>query len=91
MKLAAAALVLLTSSVAAAFPRANIRVGAYVVASATVSASMAASRRSVEIRTSAGRAPVAAVVVGGEVKPMSDAAAQVHAPRNGDLLVTVLY
>ncbi len=52
---------------------------------------MAASRRSVEIRTSAGRAPVAAVVVGGEVKPMSDAAAQVHAPRNGDLLVTVLY
>jgi hypothetical protein len=90
MKLAAV-LVLLTSSVAAASPRMNLRIGAYVVASATVSASMAASRRSVEIHTSAGRAPVAAVVVRGEVKLMSDAAAEIHAPQGGDLLVTVLY
>ena len=91
MKLAAAALVLLTSSVAAAFPRANFRIGAYVVASATVSASMAASRRSVEIHASAGRAPGPAVIVGGEMKLMSEAAARVRAPQKGRVLVTVLY
>jgi hypothetical protein len=92
MKLAAAALVLLTSSVAAASPRANFRVGAYVVASATVSASMSASaQRRVEIRTSAGRAPAPTVVVGAEVRQMSDPAAQFTAPSAGDVQVTILY
>jgi hypothetical protein len=92
MKIAAAALVLLTSSVAAAFPRANFRVGAYVVASATVSASMSASaQRRVEIRASAGRAPAPTVVVGGQMKRMSDPAAQFTAPPTGDVQVTILY
>jgi hypothetical protein len=91
MRLAAAALVLLTSSVAAAFPRANFRVGAYVVASATVSASMAASRRSVEIHPSARCAPAPAVIVGGAMKLMSDAGTRIRAPEDGDIVVTVLY
>jgi hypothetical protein len=92
MKRTAAALVLLTSSVAAAFPRANFRIGAYVVASATVSASMtSAARRSVEIRTSGGRAPAPKVVVGGQMRLMSDPAARLAAPGNGDVVVTVLY
>jgi hypothetical protein len=92
MKIAATALVLLTSSVAGAFPRANFRIGASVVASATVSASMSATaRRRVEIRTSGGRAPAPAVVVGGRIKLMSDAASHVAAPETGDVVVTVLY
>jgi hypothetical protein len=92
MKLAAAALVLLASSVAAASPRMNLRVGAYVVASASVSASRAAtSRGPVEIHASAGRTPAPAVLVGGEMKLMSDAATRVHVPDSGDVLVTVLY
>jgi hypothetical protein len=92
MKLAAAALVLLSSSIAAAFPRTNLRVGASVVASATVSVSIApASRHRVEVHASAGRTPAPAVVVGSEMKLMSNAAAHLRAPASGDVLVTVLY
>lgn len=92
---AAAALAILCSfSAAAGSLQRSFRVGAIVVASATVQTALVKgqSHDAVDVRTGGYRAPPAALLVNGEVKPLSDTnGASLAALNEGRAVVTIVY
>lgn len=88
----AAAAALLASFSAHAGPRATFRVGATVVASATVSASVQSDARTgrVLVQASIHRTPPPMLLVGGQVQAMSSGMSDLQVG-SGETTVTVLY
>jgi hypothetical protein len=91
----AAALAILCSFAAhAGSLQRSFRVGAVVVASASVSTALvkSGSHDAIDVRTGGYRAPLPALLVNGEVKLLSGAnGASVAALNDGRAMVTVLY
>lgn len=68
--------------------------GAVVVASASVSSTFTRTsmRDGIDVRTGGYRPPKAALLVGGQVTPISDPkGASIAAPTGGEAVVTVVY
>jgi hypothetical protein len=71
--------------------RRGFRVGATVIASASLSSRTVASGGAIEVRATGTRGVTPALVIDGRVRPMDHSPALLTAPDRGEAVVTLIY